>query len=440
MASDLFTIGSSGLKAARAALEVTSQNIANAATEGYVRRSVSLSEMAAAGGYSRIGDLSLSGVRVAGIQRNADVFRQSELRRTGADAARAGNELKGFENIESALDQSNVYPAMTAFEGSLQRLVADPVDPALRAATLEDARTVARTFNIASGALDNVAAGLHFEAVDGVAQVNTLAGELARVNLQLNRTAAGTSDQTLLLDQRDQLMQQISGLADISTTIAVDQTVEVRIGGSPLVQGGSAKSFAMLDAGDGTVSFTLDGAPVTVASGSLAGKAQAMVAVRDNKLQLNTIADNLIAAANGAQASGVALDGSAGQPMFSGSGAGGIALALTSGSQIATATSGVGSRDPANLEALRTALSSAGVAKDLDGMLFAVSSGVAGRKTTAQALDAIASSAKVAFEQQSGVDLDQEAANLVRFQQAFQANGKAIQIASDLFDTLLALK
>ena len=65
MASDLFSIGSSGLKAARAGLEVTSQNIANAATEGYVRRSVSLSEMAAAGGYSRLGDLSLSGVRVA---------------------------------------------------------------------------------------------------------------------------------------------------------------------------------------------------------------------------------------------------------------------------------------------------------------------------------------------------------------------------------------
>ncbi|WP_088306837.1 flagellar hook-associated protein FlgK [Novosphingobium sp. B 225] len=442
MASDLFNIGSSGLKAARAALEVTTQNIANAATEGYVRRSVSLSEMAAAGGYSRIGDLSLSGVRVAGIQRNADLFRQSELRRTGSDAARAGSELKGFENIESAIDQSNVYPAMTAFEGSLQRLVADPVDLSLRAAALEDARTLARTFNIAASALDNVGAGLRFEATDATAQVNSLSGELARVNLQLNRTAAGTSDQTLLLDQRDQLMQQLSGYADITTSIGVDQAVEVRIGGAPLVQGGTAKPFAMVTGGDGTISFTLDGAPVTVAGGSLAGKAQALIAVRDNKDQLDVIAGHLMTAANGAQGTGVALDGSAGIAMFTGSGAAGITLNLTSGSQIATAasTAGPGSRDPANLEAMRTALSSAGVAKDLDGMLFAVSSGVAGRKTTAQALDSIASAAKLAFEQQSGVDLDQEAANLVRFQQAFQANGKAIQIAADLFDTLLALK
>ncbi len=442
MASDLFSIGSSGLKAARAGLEVTSQNIANAATEGYVRRSVSLSEMAAAGGYSRLGDLSLSGVRVAGIQRNADVFRQAEMRRTGADAARAGAELTGFENIEAALDQSNVFPAMTAFEGSLQRLLADPVDPALRAAVLEDARTAARTFNIAANALDNVGKGLRFEAADAAGQVNGLAGELARVNLQLNRTAAGTSDQTMLLDQRDQLMQQLSGLVDIAATIGADQTVEVRIGGAPLVQGGSAKPFAMATAGDGTISFTLDGAPVTVSSGSLAGKALGLVAVHDNKIALDTIADNLMTAANAAQSAGAALDGSPGQPLFAGSGAGGIALALTSGSQIATAPAGAGpgSRDPANLAALRSALTGAGVADDLDGMLFAVSSGVAGRKTTAQALDSISSAARIAFEQQSGVDLDQEAANLVRFQQAFQACGKAIQIASDCFDTLLALK
>lgn len=445
MASDLFSIGSSGLKAARAALEVTSQNIANAATKGYVRRTVSLSEMAAAGGYSRLGDLSLSGVRVAGIQRNADMFRQAEVRRTGADSARAGAELKGFENIEASLSQAGVYDAMTNFEGSLQRLTAEPVDPALRAATLEDARTLARTFNIAAGALDNAAAGLKFEAQDGVTQVNTLSAELARVNLQLNRTASGTSDQTMLLDQRDELLHKLSGFADISTTIGTDQSVEVRIGGSGgplLVQGGTASTMGLTDVGDGTVSFTLGTAPVTLQSGELAGKAQALVAVRDQHLVLDKIADDLSTAANGAQATGAALDGSAGQPLFSGAGAKGITLALTSGSQIATAPAGAApnSRDPAGLQALRNALSGADISGRLDAQLFAVSSAVAGRKTTSQALDSIAGAAQLAFEQQSGVDLDQEAANLVRYQQAFQANGRAIQIASDLFDTLLALK
>ena len=142
MASDLFTIGSSGVKAARTALEITSQNIANAATDGYIRRSVRLSEMAGPGSWLRVSDLSLSGVRVDGIGRNADLFRQVEVRRTGGDAARASTELRGFENIEAALEQSALFPALTGFEASLQRLSSDPVNPSLRAAVLEDARTL----------------------------------------------------------------------------------------------------------------------------------------------------------------------------------------------------------------------------------------------------------------------------------------------------------
>lgn len=441
MASDLFSIGSSGLKAARAGLEVTSQNIANAATEGYVRRSVDLAEMAAAGGYSRLGDLSLSGVRVAGIERNADPFRQAELRRTGADAARAGTELTGLENIEAGLEQAGLFPAMTAFEGSLQRLLGNPVDPALRTAALEDARTLARGFNVAAHALDQVGTGLRFSASAAVDEVNGIAGELARVNLQLNRSAAGTSDQTMLLDQRDQLLQRLSGLTDVTTSIAPNQTVAVQIGGAALVTGGQAKALGMTTAGDGTIAFTLDGAPATLAGGALAGQALALQAVRDNRATLDTAATGLIAAANNAQATGAALDGSAGQPLFSGTGAASIALALTNGSQLATAPAGAAanSRDPANLHALRSALSGAGTSDQIDAMLFAASSAVAGRKITAEALDTIAGAAQVAFAQQSGVDLDQEAANLVRYQQAFQACGKAIQVASDCFDTLLAL-
>ena len=95
MASDLLSIGKSGAQTARIALDVTAQNIANASSEGYVRRSVSLGEVASAGGIGQTGDISLSGVRLKAIVRNADLFRQSEVRRTGADSARANAEVAG---------------------------------------------------------------------------------------------------------------------------------------------------------------------------------------------------------------------------------------------------------------------------------------------------------------------------------------------------------
>ena len=57
MASDLLGIGKSGAIAARIALDVTAQNITNASTDGYVRRSVQLAEASASGGYGRVGDV-----------------------------------------------------------------------------------------------------------------------------------------------------------------------------------------------------------------------------------------------------------------------------------------------------------------------------------------------------------------------------------------------
>lgn len=445
MASNLLQIGASGARAARAALDVSAQNIANAATEGYVRRSVRLAEVAMAGGYARSGDISLSGVRIDGIVRNADLFRQAEARRTASDAARAGSDLRGMENIEASIEQAGVFPALSGFETALQRLGADPVDPALRSAVIESARTAARSFNIAAGSLDAVGEGLRFEAAAGVDEVNLLASELARVNLRLARAGDATSDQTALLDQRDNLLQRLSAQADIAATIAPDHTVQVRIGGNAgpvLVSGGTAGALASAVAADGTVSFSLGGGAVVLNGGILAGGAQALAALRDTRLELDAVADALSAAVNAVQTGGAALDGSAGQPLFTGSGAAGIAAALTSGSGLATAptVAGAGSRDPANLDALKAALSAADVSGQLSGLMFSVSSGVASRRTTAQAIDAIAAGARIALEQQAGVDLDEEAVNLVRFQQAFQASGKVMQVAASLFDTILAIR
>ena len=75
-----------------------------------------------------------------------------------------------------------------------------------------------------------------------------------------------------------------------------------------------------------------------------------------------------------------------------------------------------------------------------NALLFNVSSAAQGRQLTSEALSSIASAAKLALDDQAGVNLDDEAVNLVRFQQAFQASSRAIQIASDLFDTLLAIR
>lgn len=441
--SDILTIGRTGAKAARIALDLTAQNIANAGSEGYVRRSALFGEVASSGGFGR--NISLSGVRLDRLVRNADLFRQAEVRRTGADSARANAELAGLANIESAAEQARLFPAIVQFEASLQQLAGDPVDPSLRAAVIEDARTMSRAFSIAATGLAAVGEGLRFEAADGVAQVNLLAGELARVNQRLARATDASSDHTALLDKRDLLLEQLSEHADIRAQIAPDETVEVRLGGAaglPLVSGETAGVLAMATAADGTIAFTLDGTVVAPTAGSLAGKTQALTQLAAVSTDLDGIAAGLVATVNAAQAGGVTLDGSAGQAMFSGAGASDFALAIDDGSLIATAPAGAGggSRDPGNLAALRAALGISDPAGAMDALIFDISAAVQGRSVTRDSLKAIAATARNALQAQSGVDLDQEAVNLIRYQQAFQASGRAMQVAADIFDTLLGIR
>lgn len=444
MASDLLTIALSGTRAARGALDVTAQNIANAATEGYVRRTLGMAEVSAAGGQLRNQDISLSGVRIAGIDRNADMFRQAEVRRTTSDAARSNAELAGLENIESAIEQARPYDMIVEFEAALRRLSANPVDPSLRAATVAAAGSMAGGFNIASTSLDSAVQGLHFESSAMADQANLFAGELTRINLKVTRAGAGSSDRATLLDQRDNLLERLSRLTDISTQFAVDGSVAVRLGGSGgevFVQGGTAAPLAMTTAPDGTVGFTVGGAPVALSGGALGGKAMALDAAAQARTQLDALAAGIMATVNAAQANGTALNGAGGPPLFAGTGAGGMALGFTDGTLLATAPAGspAGSAHPDNLDALRAAFEGNGHAANANGLLFGVSSSVASRKVTSEALGAIASSARIALDQQSGVDLDQEAANLVRFQQAFQASGRAMQVATEIFDTLLGI-
>lgn len=445
MAADLLSIASSGARAAKAALDVTANNIANASSEGYVRRSVTVTELGVNSVSTSPTEINLAGVRVASVVRNADTFRQSEVRRTGADAARADAEVQGLENIESAVEQTGVYDSIVNFEASLQQLVSDPSDGALRASVVEQARTMAETFNITASSLEAVGDGLRFEAESGVDTVNGITAELARVNLRLARSSDASSDQTALLDQRDLLLQNLSNQVGISTSFGTNGVVTVTLGnssGPTLVTGGTGSTLAMTTASDGTIAFTLDNAAASVDSGALAGKSQALTQLATTSSQLDTLAAKIIDTVNTAQASGADLNGATGTALFSGTGAANMTMIATGGDAVATAASGsaAGSRDATNLAAMREALTAADPADDMNTLLFGISSAVAARTVTRDALDSIASSAKVALQAQAGVDLDEEAVHLVRFQQAFQASGRVMQVASDLFDTILSIK
>lgn len=450
MTGNILTIASSGLRAARAAMDVTSQNIANANTTGYVRRSVNQADLTSvSGGINGSNEAVMSGVRVQQIVRNADPFLESEVRRTGSDTARATAQVAGLTQLEDSIGNSGLYDQLVKFEGAMSALAVDPTNTSLRTSLLQTATNVASTFNVAASSLAASVQGIQNTASQTVDQINQDAAALAQVNVKLAQNANSTEDLSSLEDQRDNLLKDISQYADVTVTMNSDKTASVMLGGSggvnlvgSITAGvGSTAVMTMATAPDGTISFALGGTPITVTGGSLAGNAQALSTAAGMKTTLDGIAGNLITMANTAQANGVDLNGTPGQPMFSGTGAGDIALALTDGTQIATAPAGAvaDSRDAGNLTALQAAYAANSPTQAADTLLYNISALVAGATTTQSALQTISDAAENNLTTQSGVDLDQEATNLVRYQQAFQASSKAIQTAVDCFNSIYSV-
>ena len=420
MASDLIQIASSGAKAMRAALDVTAQNIANASTDGYIRRSVNLAEQSSVDSRSSYGDVSQYGVRMVGINRNVDAFQQGEVRRTNADATRADTLVTGLSNISDAVDNSGVFDAITAFQSAITKLTSAPTNSSLRANMLEAARTMAQSFNVAHNSLASAMTGQQETAAAGVADMNTLAQNLAQLNLRIASDTDPLNNRATLLDQRDAILQQMSSYGDIATTFNANNTVDVKLGGSSgrdLVNFGTAHSLASATGATGTISYTVDGAALTLSGGSLAGQQQVLASAATANATLDGIANAMMAAVNTAQTSGADLAGANGTAMFNGAGSGAGAMTL----------------------ALQSALSSGNIAGQMNDLLYGMASSVSSNSITRDALESIASNAKTTLANQSGVSLDTEAANLVKYQQAFQASGKVIQVASTLFDQLLNL-
>ena len=447
MPSAIFTIGRSGLKASRLSLELTAQNIANAANADYARRSLTQNELVMTGNIGAgASAASLGGIQPGVVVRAESALVQRQARDTSSALAAAEAEFFALREAESAIETADVFEGLVAFEAALTRLEGNPLEPALRLSALESARQMAGNLRIANGTLANARRLAQDEAAAEVQGINELAAELAKVNRDLVAAREGTAGRAALLDARDKALRGMAEQFGIATVINANGTADVTIDGTPpvaLVTGGAAGSVTVSVAADGTLAFELAGTAFAPASGAMAGRARALADMAGLQTGLDSLATSVIAIANSAQAAGVDISGNPGQPLLAGTGAADIDVVLASASGLATAPAGApaGSRDAANLAALLGALGAdTGPAAEADGLLLALSSRVSALDTRRAGLSVVAASAEAELLRETGVDLDTEAANLVRLQQAFEANSRVIQVATELFDTLLGLR
>lgn len=444
--SDMLSIGASGLKAYQVALNTVSENIANSGTVGYSRRSTSTAEVAAASPNSAINGL---GSVVTGIVRAGDFYATAQVRTAGSDLAKTETSVTWLDRIETGLDGNQLSTRLSNFFTASTTLAADPTSLGARASMLEAASGAANAFSSTGAALDQVQVDLSGTAQSSVSSLNSAAATLARINDGISRSTPGTSGAAALLDQRDQVLEQMSALTDINVQFDPLGRATVRGGGTAgpvLVDAGQAATVVYASNAAGAVTFNvLNGASMQTLAptgGALAGIADSMQRVVDAKAQLRTIAQNFADGVNAVQTNGRDLDGNPGQAMFA-LGTGGTAqmtMALDDPRGIAAAAVGGGTRDNTNLMALAQLRTSAGYENRIVDMTTANAATLAQRKAVAGAQSTIHDNAIAARDSASGVNLDNEAVDLMRFQQAYAATGRVIQAARETIQTILDIR
>lgn len=444
--SDMLSIAASGVRTYQTALTTMSENIANAGTVGYSRRTTTLNEVAApsSGHQTTVNGM---GVIASGIARNADDLRAAQARSAGADLAKTETSATWLDRIEGALTGNRLTEQLGAFFNSARGVAADPTAIAPRAVMLEQASTVAAAFAGTGQAFDGALADLDATAEASARELTSLSTSLAKVNAGLSRVLPDTSGQASLLDERDRLLESISALTDV--------TVSFDTAGRATVRGGDV-SAPVLVSGDvaGTVTYVRSGAAATfavhregetsvlnAAGGALAGIAEGAQRLSEARDALNTLAIEFADGVNAVQAAGADLAGNPGAPVFAtGDPATHLGITLSDPRGIAAAAPGGGTRDNSNLANLAALRTSGGFETKLTDMTAINAATLSARRSVADAQGAIRDTAVASRDAISGVNVDEEAVELIRFQQAYQASSRVVQIARETLQSILDIR
>jgi len=445
------SIALSGLLTEQGALGITTNNVANANTPGYTRQRPVLIE----GDPVLQGSLTFgSGVVLANVQSLRDPIIELRLNDETQQHSQLDTMVSAMQQIEVMFSGSNgsLGTQITNFFNSLQQLSSNAVSLSARQGVLSAAGNVANSFRTTVSNLRAQRSSLDLGVGQTVEQINVVTGQIAKLNQQISAIENLHQDAGTFVDQRTTLIRQLSEMVDVSV-VKSDNTLTITTSsGYALVAGD--RSFAVTNQLDpsGVQHIFSHGADITakITGGSLAG----VLAVRDQKIpallaDLDTLAGGLATAINSAHRNGTDLAGMAGGDFFTPPPAGNVgaassmAVLITDPSKIAASSDGSPGSN-GNLTQLlavqnQTVTGGQSPINFYADMVFGIGSDVANGSAERDASDLILRQLQDQRSSLSGVSMDEEAANLIRYERSYQAAARVITAISEITDTAIQL-
>ncbi|WP_380181663.1 flagellar hook-associated protein FlgK [Kalamiella sp. sgz302252] len=267
--SNLINTALTGINAASAALNTTSNNISNYNVAGYSRQTTVLAQASSTlNGTQYYGN----GVSVASVNREYDAFITNQLRTASSQSSALTTQYTQLSNIDDAFSSTTNTLSTTVqdFFASLQTLTSNASDSSARQAVLGKANGLVNQFQVTNTYLSNVDASLNTSITSSVDQINGYAKQIANINQQITKLkgAGAGNEPNDLLDQRDQLVSDLNNIVGVTVSQQDGGSYNISIGnGISLVQGDSYSKLA-------SVSSSADPTRKTIATvDSTSGKA-----------------------------------------------------------------------------------------------------------------------------------------------------------------------
>ena len=458
MAVQALGIAKSALIAEQAALNISSQNVANAETPGYVRETANLSPIVGntrAGG--EVGGIG-NGVELTSVLRSQDACLTVQINAQTASQGRdqvIADTLSSVESDFSDATSDGISSALGDMFNAFGQLGANPSLTSARDDVIASCRTVADAITQRESAVQSAREELDTGIVADVQQVNELSSQIAKLNAAIGASDnSGSADG--LMDQRDAAMTQLAGLCGAVAIPEKGNTIDVVIGGQRIVQDDRATALDVVpDATDPTMhQVSLDGSTdLRGLSGSIAGRLQA----RDGYLagyvtQLNTLAKTVADEMNTQHEAGYDLNGDAGQALFQYD-ASAPAATLQVNETVAGdpnliaagAEAGVNG-DGSNALALqdlgdkKVLGSGQQTLEDYNADLVAgVGSDSQHATTAADTRTQVLTALNTQYQSEAGVSLDEEAIEVMQHQKVYQAASRIVSVALEMVDEVLKI-
>jgi flagellar hook-associated protein 1 len=433
------------LLASQLGLSVASNNISNANTPGYSRQRLNVVPS------------DESGVQVLGVEALRDQLTTSRFNQQTSARSEQDMLQQGLQDIQSSFNDTQgtgLLSVITGFFNSFQTLSTNPTSMTNRETVKQAAVSLTNAFHAQAANLSSRQQYANQAVATDVDKINTLTNQISNLTKEIQTEEVSGQPENQLRDQRSELVRQLSEVVNVNE-LESNGNYELTLGnGRMLVFNGDSQNISVAAGANGLYKVQAGSQDITGEIGG--GDLHAQLELRDQKIpsyisQLDQLAYEITQHVNTIHSAAYTLGGTTGvnffDPLSSAAGsASGIAVnsTITSNTQnIAASQNGTDGDNSAAIaigNLFSSPVFSGGSVTDQYGSLvFNIGNDVSNAKANFQEADALVTQLQNRIQSLSGVSIDEEAAQILQFQRAFQASSKVISAVDQMLQTTLAM-